>query len=56
MGASERSQRRFVEFFRRASPYVENHRGGTFVIILPGIVMEDNQRLESLFKVKPSLN
>jgi len=56
LGATERSQRRFVEFFRRASPYVESHRGSTFVIILPGLVMENQARLESLFKVSAREN
>ena len=29
----------FVQFFRQASPYIEGHRGRTFVICCPGEVM-----------------
>jgi hypothetical protein len=28
----------FVQLFRQASPYIEGHRGKTFVVILPGSV------------------
>ena len=30
--------RKFVQFFRQASPYIEGHRDRTFVIIIPGEV------------------
>lgn len=29
---------KFVQFFRQASPYIEGHRGRTFVIVVPGAV------------------
>ncbi len=29
---------KFVQFFRQASPYIEGHRGRTFVIVIPGEV------------------
>ena len=29
---------KFVRFFRQASPYIEGHRGRTFVIVVPGYV------------------
>jgi hypothetical protein len=29
---------KFVQFFRQASPYIEGHRGKTFVIVVPGYV------------------
>ena len=29
---------KFVQFFRQASPYIEGHRGRTFVIVVPGNV------------------
>lgn len=29
---------KFVRFFRQASPYIEGHRGRTFVIVVPGEV------------------
>ncbi len=28
----------FVTFFRQASPYIEGHRGRTFVVVVPGEV------------------
>ncbi len=31
---------KFVQFFRQASPYIEGHRGRTFVIVLPGTVRD----------------
>lgn len=38
-GALDRSEHgKFVHFFRMASPYIEGHRGRTFVIVLPGEV------------------
>ncbi len=38
-GALSRSDfNKFVQFFRQASPYIEGHRGRTFVIILSGTV------------------
>lgn len=30
---------KFVSFFRGASPYIEGHRGRTFVIVIPGEVI-----------------
>jgi hypothetical protein len=38
-GALDRAEQgKFVQFFRMASPYIEGHRGRTFVIVLPGEV------------------
>jgi amino-acid N-acetyltransferase len=38
-GALEKSQYSlFVQFFRQASPYIEGHRGRTFVLAIPGEV------------------
>ena len=34
-----RARRRFVLFFRGASPYIEGHRGRTFVVLIPGEVV-----------------
>ena len=43
-GALDRADHgKFVHFFRMASPYIEGHRGNTFVVLLPG-------------EVKPSLH
>ena len=30
---------KFVQFFRQASPYIEGHRGKTFVVVIPGEVL-----------------
>ncbi|KAK9836948.1 hypothetical protein WJX81_002033 [Elliptochloris bilobata] len=40
----------FVHFFRQASPYIEGHRGRTFVICCPGEVVEDSAILHSLLE------
>lgn len=37
-GLSKQDFAKFVQFFRQASPYVEGHRGKTFVIVIPGNV------------------
>jgi hypothetical protein len=38
-GALEKKDyEKFVQFFRQASPYIEGHRGRTFVLIIPGEV------------------
>ena len=38
-GALDRADHgKFVQFFRMASPYIEGHRGNTFVVLLPGEV------------------
>ena len=38
-GALDKSQyATFVRFFRQASPYIEGHRGRTFVLAIPGEV------------------
>ncbi len=35
-GLAKQDFGKFVQFFRQASPYVEGHRGKTFVIVVPG--------------------
>lgn len=37
-----------MEFFRQASPYIVNHHGGTFVIVIPGTVMKQREVLEGI--------
>jgi hypothetical protein len=37
-GLAKQDFAKFVQFFRQASPYVEGHRGKTFVIVVPGSV------------------
>eukprot|EP00798_Chlamydomonas_sp_ICE-L_P013637 gene13637-19519_t len=39
---------KFVQFFRQASPYIEGHRGRTFVIVLPGTVTSDPKVMRSV--------
>lgn len=36
---------KFVQFFRQASPYIEGHRGRTFVIVVPGDVSNSSSLL-----------
>jgi acetylglutamate kinase len=50
-GALERSQYRlFVQFFRQASPYIEGHRGRTFVVAVPGEVVDCKPQLHALLE------
>ena len=48
----------FVDFFRQASPYIANHRGATFVVVVPGSVMTDPDRsiLEGIVQDVAMLN
>lgn len=34
----KKDYRKFVHFFRQASPYIEGHRDKTFVVVIPGEV------------------
>lgn len=48
-GALDKSQfSLFVQFFRQASPYIEGHRGRTFVLAIPGEVRCGNVRCKQL--------
>ena len=40
----------FVQFFRHASPYIEGHRGRTFVIAVPGDVVDRKDVLHTLLE------
>jgi len=39
---------KFVQFFRNASPYISGHRGRTFVVVIPGEVVQQPPLLESI--------
>lgn len=48
-GALEREEYgKFVQFFRQASPYIEGHRSRTFVVVIPGEVLQEAEVLASL--------
>jgi amino-acid N-acetyltransferase len=50
-GSLEKSQYGlFVQFFRQASPYIEGHRGRTFVLAIPGEVVDNKDILHSLLE------
>ena len=50
-GALDKSQfRLFVQFFRQASPYIEGHRGRTFVLAIPGEVVNQKDVLHALLE------
>ncbi|KAL6785069.1 LCI8A [Auxenochlorella protothecoides x Auxenochlorella symbiontica] len=50
-GALDRTQYGlFVQFFRQASPYIEGHRGRTFVISIPGEVVSNRSQLSALLE------
>ncbi|KAL0031769.1 hypothetical protein WJX79_006380 [Trebouxia sp. C0005] len=41
---------KFVQFFRQASPYIEGHRGRTFVVVIPGEVILHRHLLQTLLE------
>lgn len=41
----------YVNWFREAWPYIQGHRGSTFVIVIPGEVVENRSALESILQV-----
>ncbi|PNH03296.1 Amino-acid acetyltransferase, partial [Tetrabaena socialis] len=47
-GLSKQDFGKFVQFFRQASPYVEGHRGKTFVIVIPGNVSANRTLLQNI--------
>eukprot|EP00889_Picochlorum_renovo_P005135 jgi/Picre1/32165/NNA_007511.t1 len=50
-GSLEREQYGlFVKFFRQASPYIEGHRGRSFVIAVPGEVVDRQDVLDTLLQ------
>lgn len=40
----------YVTWFREAWPYIQGHRGSTFVIVIPGEVVENRSALESILQ------
>ncbi|XP_024369175.1 probable amino-acid acetyltransferase NAGS2, chloroplastic isoform X2 [Physcomitrium patens] len=40
----------YVNWFREAWPYIQGHRGSTFVIVIPGEVVENRNALESILQ------
>ena len=40
----------FVQFFRHASPYIEGHRGRTFVLAIPGDIVDRKDILHTLLE------
>uniref|UniRef100_A0A7I4EYL7 Aspartate/glutamate/uridylate kinase domain-containing protein n=1 Tax=Physcomitrium patens TaxID=3218 RepID=A0A7I4EYL7_PHYPA len=46
----------FVNWFRAAAPYIQGHRGSTFVIVIPGEVVENKSALESILQDIALLN
>jgi hypothetical protein len=43
----------FVNWFREAWPYIQGHRGSTFVVVIPGEVVENRAILDSILQVPP---
>ena len=42
----------YVIWFREAWPYIQGHRGSTFVIVIPGEVVENRSALDSILQVR----
>ncbi|KAG0626945.1 hypothetical protein M758_2G163500 [Ceratodon purpureus] len=40
----------YVNWFREAWPYIQGHRGSTFVIVIPGEVVENRSALDSILQ------
>jgi hypothetical protein len=45
----------YVNWFREAWPYIQGHRGSTFVIVIPGEVVANRSALESILQVRSIL-
>ncbi len=43
----------FVNWFRESWPYIQGHRGSTFVVVIPGEVVENRAILDSILQVPP---
>ena len=54
-GALDRAEHpKFVHFFRMASPYIEGHRGRTFVVLVPGEVQDLPAACQQIHCCNPS--
>ena len=55
-GSSEDRQMdmQFVTWFREAWPYIQGHRGSTFVLVIPGEVIADKGKTHSMLRVRKS--
>jgi amino-acid N-acetyltransferase len=40
----------FVNWFRESWPYIQGHRGSTFVVVIPGEVVENRAILDSILQ------
>jgi amino-acid N-acetyltransferase len=47
-GGKGAGQASLVNFFRQASPYIAGHRGRTFVVVLPGGVVAQEEVTDGL--------
>ena len=54
MGLARADYGLFVKFFRGATPYIQGHRGRTFVIALPGDVVDRPDLMDQLMEDKPA--
>lgn len=45
----------YVNWFREAWPYIQGHRGSTFVVVIPGEVLENRSALESILQVSGNI-
>lgn len=46
----------YVNWFREAWPYIQGHRGSTFVIVIPGEVVENRNMIDSILQVGHTLS
>lgn len=53
-GSSITNNLPYVNWFREAWPYIQGHRGSTFVIVIPGEVVENRAMIDSILQVLPS--
>lgn len=47
----DKEERDFVRWFREAWPYIQGHRGSTFVIVIPGEVVANTTLFDNILQV-----
>jgi hypothetical protein len=51
MGEEAQRGAHYVNWFREAWPYIQGHRGSTFVLVIPGEVIEKRRMMDCILQV-----